>query len=84
MSTRPRFAHPARPPMPDDASAREAREIGEVVGRLRARFPAIDQDRIRGVVDSCHEAFRGRPIRDFVPILVERLARDELARTPSG
>jgi hypothetical protein len=33
------------------------------------------------VVDAAHEQFKGTPIRDFVPVFVERLASEELDRT---
>jgi len=36
-------------------------------------------------VHDCHEQFAGRPIRDFVPVLVERMARTSLvSRTATG
>jgi hypothetical protein len=54
-----------------DVAAHEAREIGEVVERLRDRFPDISVDRIRAVVTDAHREFDGRPIRDFVPVFVD-------------
>ena len=30
--------------------------------------------------DKAYEGFAGHPIRDFVPVFVERVARDELSR----
>jgi hypothetical protein len=58
----------------------EAREIDEVVERLSERFPQEHPDRIRAVVDAAHEQFAGNPIRDFVPVFVERAAKDVLDR----
>jgi hypothetical protein len=64
------------PALPD--TAHEEREIKEVVERLTARFPHEQPERIRGVVDAAHAQFKGNPIRDFVPVFVERVARDTL------
>ena len=58
----------------------EAREIDEVVERLSEKFPKEQPDRIRAVVDAAHEQFAGNPIRDFVPVFVERAAKDVLDR----
>ena len=58
----------------------EAREIDEVVERLSEKFPQEQPDRIRAVVDAAHEQFAGNPIRDFVPVFVERAAKDVLDR----
>lgn len=66
-----------------DAAAHEAREIDEVIVRLRDRFPTVAEDRIRTVVHEEHGAFAGRPIRDFVPVFVERAAIQRL-REPAA
>lgn len=66
-----------------DHDAHEVREINEVVERLSARFPQEQPDRIRTVVDAAHEQFQGNPIRDFVPVFVERAAKDVLDRPPT-
>lgn len=61
-----------------DPQAHESREIDEVIERLRERFPSADVDRIREIVAEEHRAFDGRPIRDFVPVFVERSAAARL------
>ena len=66
-----------------DATTHEAREIDEVIQRLREKFPSVDEERIRGVVEEEHRAFEGRPIRDFVPVFVERAAAERL-RLPAA
>jgi hypothetical protein len=58
----------------------EARALEEVVERLVARFPDVAEDRVREIVRAAHEEFANRPIRDFVPVFVERTARNELGR----
>jgi len=57
---------------PDDS---EQRGVDEVVTRLSSRFPDVDVDRIRTIVAEEHQAYEGRPVRDFVPVLVERNAK---------
>ena len=55
-----------------EVTSSEAHAIDHVSRRLRARFPDIRAEAIdRMVMDALRE-FDGRPIRDFVPILVER------------
>jgi hypothetical protein len=76
--TIPVMQQPDRP----DPAAHEAREINLVIQRLQDRFPDVDRDRIRAVVVDAHEEFQGRPIRDFVPVFVERAARTALTAPP--
>lgn len=39
-------------------------------------------ERISQTLAAVYHRFEGKPIRDFVPILVERLTREELAAEP--
>lgn len=57
----------------------EAKAIHDVQDRLRAKFPHLDPDRVEAVVKGAHASMTG-PIRDFVPVLVEHAARDQLTR----
>lgn len=66
--------------MDTDNAEHEARALEEVVERLVARFPDVAEDRVREIVRAAHEEFANRPIRDFVPVFVERTARNELGR----
>lgn len=52
--------------------------IDQLVGRLTSRYPAISQSTVERVVHDVHARFDGRPLRDYVPLLVERSARSEL------
>jgi hypothetical protein len=62
----------------------ETRALSEVSQRLSTTFPDLPEDVVRDTVHGYHEQFAGRPIRDFVPVLVERMARTTLvARMPS-
>lgn len=50
----------------------EVHAIAHVARRLRARFPDIQAEAIDRMVFDAAREFDGRPIRDYVPILVER------------
>jgi hypothetical protein len=56
----------------------ESRALEQLVERLTARFSEIPGDTVRAIVTATHEQFTGRPIRDFVPVLVEREAKERL------
>ena len=57
---------------PEDS---ERRSIDEVVERLAERFPGVDREEIKGIVETEYEEFHGKPVRDFVPVLVEKSAK---------
>jgi hypothetical protein len=58
---------------------RERHVLAQVTSRL---FQSFAEDYSHAQVDekvsSVHHRFDDSPIRDFVPVLVERIARDEL------
>jgi hypothetical protein len=54
--------------------------IEQLVVRLTSRYPTISESTVAGVVRDVHSRFEGRPLRDYVPLLVERSARGELER----
>ncbi|MFE4456611.1 three-helix bundle dimerization domain-containing protein [Nocardia tengchongensis] len=56
----------------------EDQQIEELVGRLTDKFPEIGAGVIAGIVADVHHGFEGRPVRDFVPLLVERMATQKL------
>jgi hypothetical protein len=56
----------------------EHRLIAEVEPRLISKYAELSPDRISTAIQSAHARFDQSPIRDFVPLLVERLARAEL------
>jgi hypothetical protein len=55
-------------------STTEEQHIGVVRQRLARRFPTIDSGVINQAIDTAHHRFDGRPVRDFVQLLVERAA----------
>ncbi|WP_350274816.1 hypothetical protein [Kribbella sp. HUAS MG21] len=56
----------------------EERAIGEVVDRLAKQFPAVPTDEVAQVVSQSRPEFDDVPIRDFVPLFVERGAKARL------
>jgi hypothetical protein len=54
--------------------------IQQVVDRLKQSYPSVPPDIVVTVVHDNHARFDGRPVRDFVPLFVERGARKELAK----
>jgi uncharacterized protein with HEPN domain len=60
----------------------ETEAISHVSERLRSRFPHVDPTEINEIVDRYHHSYDGRPIREFIPVLVERQALDQLQHIP--
>jgi hypothetical protein len=60
----------------------EAHAIVELAERLHARFPDAPADTIEQLVTQIHHEYDGHPIRDFIPVLVEREAVDQLRARP--
>ncbi|WP_460720045.1 three-helix bundle dimerization domain-containing protein [Nocardia heshunensis] len=56
-------------------------EITTLIQPLIDRFPALGNDTISGIVSEVHRRFDDRPVRDFVPLLVEREALRRLSAT---
>ena len=54
--------------------------IGEVLERLTDKHPMVSPATVADVVHKMHIKFDGRPVRDFVPLFVERNAQAELAK----
>jgi len=54
--------------------------IEQLVARLTSRYPSIAESTVSSVVRDVHARFDGRPLRDFVPLFVERHAQSELER----
>ena len=56
----------------------EDRAITEVVDRLAKQFPRVPADEVAQVVSQSRPEFENVPIRDFVPLFVERGAKARL------
>ncbi|WP_433734268.1 three-helix bundle dimerization domain-containing protein [Nocardia sp. CA-129566] len=57
-------------------TVREEQAIQRLTDRLVDDYPA---DQVETVVGTARQRFEGHPVREFVPILIERIARRELA-----
>lgn len=62
----------------DSADISEQRSVEEVIDRLGTKFPDVDRATIQAIVAEEHDAFDGRPVRDFVPVLVEKRAKQRV------
>jgi len=58
----------------------EAQQIVNVVDRLTLKFPDTPRDDVARLVTEVHRELDGNPIRDYVPVLGERDARQRLRR----
>ena len=57
----------------------EDRAVAEVAERLLKRFPLEQPDVVKATVAEFHQRYEGSRIRDYIPVLVEREARDRLS-----
>ena len=58
----------------------EQKIIGQLVARLTDRYPTVPESTVTAVVHDVHARYDDRPLRDFIPLFVERHARAELDR----
>jgi hypothetical protein len=52
--------------------------IDQIITRLTHRYPTISESTVSNVVHDVHARYEGRPLRDFVPLFVERNAKSAL------
>lgn len=62
----------------------ERRLIGHVEHRLTTQFPHVPASEIRLLVAGLLQRYDGSRVRDFIPLLVEREARDLLSDPAFG
>ncbi|WP_433492763.1 three-helix bundle dimerization domain-containing protein [Nocardia grenadensis] len=68
--------------VPEDKAAREQKAIHDLAGRLSAAYSEDrSPDEVNVAIRTAHERFAGSTVRDFVPILVERVVRREFEST---
>ena len=65
--------------MIDTASVEET-ALSAAAARLCARFSTVAPEVVDEVLRAAYARFDGRPIRDFVPLLVERAAAERLRK----
>jgi hypothetical protein len=58
----------------------EQQVIDDLADRLVDAYPRIEPALVAKVVTAAYARFDASPIREFIPLLVERSARTELAR----
>lgn len=61
------------------ARAAEFAAIDTLIAQLKISYPDVHPDTIAAVVHQLHSRFDGHPLRDFVPLFVERAAHQRLA-----
>ena len=66
------------------AKISERASFDEVQTRLTSKYPHFSPDEIAATVARVHARFDRSRIRDYVPLLVERRARAELASAPTA
>jgi hypothetical protein len=62
------------------AQTTEQRMIDQLLERLVATHPTVPPERVAEVVRAVHARFDDRPLREFVPLFVERGAKRELGQ----
>jgi hypothetical protein len=61
-------------------TVRERQALDQVTDRLTQTFAdRYSPDQVDEAITAAHHRFDGKPIREFVPVLVERIARRQLA-----
>ena len=60
--------------------AAEQNALNDLIERLSQQFPELSRDAIVRAVHGRYAEFEHSRVRDFVPVLVERAARRELAQ----
>ncbi|NIK62224.1 three-helix bundle dimerization domain-containing protein [Kribbella shirazensis] len=64
-------------------TVREEKAIESLISRLTETFADIHTpEDIETAIRTARESFAGDPVRDYVPILIERIVRDELTPKP--
>jgi hypothetical protein len=62
----------------------EDRAVEQVIDRLAEKFPDAPRLHIVQTVLEQQEALSGNPVRDYVPVLIERAAKNRLRSSPAG
>ena len=61
------------------ADLSEQAVMNQLRERLATMYADVPPDQVAAAIQRAHDQFETSPIRDFVPLLVERRARAELA-----
>lgn len=60
------------------ARSAEDAAVDHVIERLRQQFPQVSSDVVTRAVRERYGALQDARVRDFLPVLIERSARDQL------
>ncbi|WP_116083875.1 three-helix bundle dimerization domain-containing protein [Agromyces sp. PvR057] len=58
----------------------EEHAVAEVVDRLAEKYPSVERAEIERIVADEYGQLDGRPVRDFVPVLIEKSAKKRVKR----
>lgn len=58
----------------------ETQAMAQVIDRLSQRFPSLERDQIANVVQEEYGHLEEGRVRDFVPVLVEKAAKNRLKK----
>ena len=71
---------------PAPAAAHRARAeraaLDAIAERLAQQFPELSAEQITDAIRGRHAEFEYSAVRDFVPVLVERAVREDIAQAP--
>ncbi|WP_233225081.1 three-helix bundle dimerization domain-containing protein [Nocardia sp. MDA0666] len=59
-------------------------QVEQVIGRLIASHPSVPPGDIELIVRGIHKRFSDARVHDFVPLLVEKAARQAISIRPAG
>lgn len=62
----------------------EEQVIAEMENRLAVKFTGVPPAEVASVIAQARNIFANSQVRDFIPLLVERRATDELVRQLAG
>ncbi|MEE2055939.1 three-helix bundle dimerization domain-containing protein [Rhodococcus artemisiae] len=62
-----------------NAAAKEAAALKEVASAIKRDYPHLTDDEVKAMMKRAHEDFYNRPIREFIPLFIERRIRAQLA-----
>lgn len=57
--------------------------MDKLAERLATQFPELPTEEITSRIRGQYHGFDGSPVRDFVPVLVERAVRSNLSQLPA-
>jgi hypothetical protein len=57
----------------------ERKSLQRVLEDLRERFPHVSPALIEETVRDAYLEFAGAPVRDYIPVMVERVAKNRIA-----